>query len=265
MNILARRIAVMTAVVLCSASSRAGLLDKLGSYVTNSAATTEAGSGVASPALNALSDDQLVGGLKQALSNGLQHAIGQLGHDGGFLTNVEVKIPMPEKLRLVEKTLRSLKQDKLADNFVATMNHAAEQAVPEAATVFADAVRQMSVADAKAILTGPNDAATKFFRRTTATNLFARFHPIVQKATAAAGVTSAYKKMTAAAAGSSNTITKSLGGLLGSDAMDVDTYVTNKALDGLFKMVADEEARIRTNPAARTTELLQKVFSAAQK
>jgi Protein of unknown function (DUF4197) len=260
-----RRLAIVIAVLSCAFSSHAGFFDKLGSIVTNSTTTPASNSVTASPALNALSQDQLVGGLKEALSNGLQHAVGQLGHDGGFLTNASVKIQMPDKLLVVEKTLRSLKQDKLADNFVATMNHAAEQAVPEAASAFADAVRQMSIDDAKTILTGSNDAATQFFRRTTSTNLFARFRPIVQKATASAGVTSAYKKMTAAASGSENSLTKSLGGYLGSDAMDVDTYVTNKALDGLFKMVADEEAKIRANPAARTTDLLQKVFGAAQK
>jgi uncharacterized protein DUF4197 len=264
-----RHLAVLIALFLPLVSVRAGFLDKLGSMVTNvvtnatSVSTTN--SGAASAALNGLSQDQLVGGVKQALSNGLQHAVGQLGHEGGFLTNLDVKIQMPAKLQLVEKTLRSLKQDKLADNFVIAMNHAAEQAVPEATAVFADAVRQMSIEDAKAILTGPNDAATQYFRRTTTTNLFERFHPIVQKATASAGVTSAYKKMTAAAAGSNNTFTKGLSNLMGSDAMDVDSYVTNKALDGLFKMVADQEAKIRANPAARTTDLLQKVFGAAQK
>jgi hypothetical protein len=265
MNLHYRRLAIVIAVLSCAISSRAGFLDQLGTMVTNSTPASTVSSGTASSALNALSQDQLVGGLKQALSNGLQHAVGQLGHDGGFLTNLNVKIQMPDKLLVVEKALRSLKQDKLADNFVATMNHAAEQAVPEAASAFADAVRQMSIDDAKSILTGPNDAATQYFRRTTSTNLFARFHPIVQKATASAGVTSAYKKMTAAASGSGSTLTRSLGGYLGSDAMDVDTYVTNKALDGLFKMVAAEEASIRANPAARTTELLQKVFGAAQK
>jgi hypothetical protein len=260
------RLVVLIALISSITSSRAdGLLNKLGNLVTNATMAVTNSTTTTSPALNALSSDQLVGGLKQALSNGLQHAVGQLGHEGGFLTNLEVKIPMPERLKLVEKTLRSLKQDKLADNFVTAMNHAAEQAVPQATAVFADAVRQMSIDDAKTILTGSTNAATEYFRRTTATNLFERFHPIVQKATAAAGVTSAYKKMTAAASGSQNSFTKSLGGLMGSDAMDVDTYVTNKALDGLFKMVADEEAKIRANPAARTTDLLQKVFGAAQK
>jgi hypothetical protein len=255
--------------ILSTASSRAGIFDKLDNLVTNYVATnsitSRTNSSTASAALNGLSQDQLVGGLKQALSNGLQHAVGSLGRPDGFLTNLNVKIPMPERLVVVEKTLKSLKQEKLANDFVTSMNRAAEQAVPEATAVFADAVRQMSIDDAKAILTGPNDAATQYFRRTTSTNLFARFHPIVQKATASTGVTSTYKKMTAAAGNSSNSLMKGLGGLMGSDAMDVDSYVTNKALDGLFKMVADEEAKIRANPAARTTDLLQKVFSAAQK
>ncbi len=262
-------LAVLLLVILLAASTRAGILDKLENVVTNAIATnsltSSTNSSKTSAALNGLSQDQLVGGLKQALSNGLQHAVGSLGHPDGFLTNLDVKIPMPTRLSVVEKTLKSLKQEKLADNFVTSMNRAAEQAVPEAAAVFADAVRQMSIDDAKAILTGPNDAATQYFRRTTSTNLFQRFHPIVQKATASAGVTSTYKKMTAAAGNSSNSYMKSLGGLMGSDAMDVDSYVTNKALDGLFKMVAEEEAKIRANPSARTTDLLQKVFSAAQK
>lgn len=241
--------------------ARAGWLDALGlgKTSTNSAA---------SPALAALSQDQMVGGLKDALGNGLQHAIAQLGHDGGFLTNLNVKIPLPEKLQSVEKALRAVKQDKYADEFVATMNHAAEQAVPEAASVFGDAVKQMSIDDAKSVLTGPPDAATQFFRRTTQTNLYARFLPIVQKATAKTGVTASYKNMMAKVSGGGG-FGGSLGGLannyLGSDALDVDAYVTNKTLDGLFKMVADEEKQIRENPAARTTDLLQKVFSAAAK
>jgi hypothetical protein len=242
-------------------SAHAGWLSALGlgQSSTNSTATA---------ALSALSQDQVVGGLKDALGSGLQHAIASLGHDGGFLTNLDVKIPLPEKLQSVEKTLRALKQDKLADDFVATMNHAAEAAVPQAASVFGEAVKQMSIEDAKAILTGPPDAATQFFRRTTQTNLYARFLPIVQQATAKAGVTSAYKTMLAKVAGG-GAFGGTFGGLansyLGADALDVDAYVTNKALDGLFKMVADEEKSIRANPVARTTDLMQKVFGAVGK
>jgi hypothetical protein len=224
--------------------------------------------GQAQTTLAGLSQDQAVQGLKDALAKGLQGAIANLGHDGGFLTNLNVKIPMPEKLQTVEKAVRAMKQDKLADDFVNTMNHAAEQAVPEAASVFADALKQMSIEDAKGILSGPNDAATQYFQRTTQTNLYAKFYPIVQKATEQTGVTAAYKNLMAKA-----NVTQGLGSfgstlsssVLGKDSMDVDAYVTNKALDGLFKMVAAEEQQIRQNPVARTTATLQKVFGALKK
>jgi hypothetical protein len=236
---------------------------------TNTAAATPPSmAGEAQTTLAGLSQDQAVQGLKDALAKGLQGAIANLGHDGGFLTNLNVKIPMPEKLQTVEKAVRAMKQDKLADDFVNTMNHAAEQAVPEAASVFADALKQMSIEDAKGILSGPNDAATQYFQKTTQTNLYAKFYPIVQKATAQTGVTAAYKNLMAKA-----NVTQGLGSfgntlsssLLGKDSMDVDAYVTNKALDGLFKMVAAEEQQIRQNPVARTTATLQKVFGALMK
>jgi hypothetical protein len=226
----------------------------------------------AAPAVSiaSLPQDQLVAGLKDALGKGLQQAVASLGHDGGFLTNLNVKIPMPDKLQKVESALRAMKQDKLADDFVATMNHAAEQAVPEAGSVFVDALKQMNIDDGRAILTGPDDAATKYFQKTTSTNLYAKFYPIVQKATGKTGVTAAYKNLLDKA-----NPAQSLGGLggLGStlsnsvfdkDSLDIDAYVTNKALDGLFKMVADEEKQIRQNPVARTTDALQKVFGAVK-
>ncbi len=222
----------------------------------------------AQAALAGLSQDQMVQGLKDALAKGLQQAIAGLGHDGGFLTNLNVKIPMPEKLQKVETALRAMKQDKLADDFVATMNHAAEQAVPEAGSVFADTLKQMTIEDAKAILNGPNDAATQYFQKTTQTNLYAKFYPIVQKATAQTGVTAAYKNLMEKA-----NVGQGLGSfggtlgstLLGKDSMDVDAYVTNKAMDGLFKMVAAEEQQIRQNPVARTTATLQQVFGALKR
>jgi len=261
-----KKIICIGCLLLSVASTRAGFLDSLGLGGSKTNST-------ASAAVNALSQDQVVGGLKDALGNGVQHAISMLGQNNGFLTNLEVKIPLPDKLQSVQKALHAMGQDKYADEFIATMNHAAEQAVPVAASVFADAVKQMTIDDAKNILTGPNDAATQFFRRTTSTNLYAKFYPIVQKATAATGVTGAYKKMMAQVSGSSSTNSSSLMGSLGSlankyagsDAMDVDAYVTNKALDGLFKMVADEEKNIRANPVARTTGLMQQVFGAVSK
>jgi hypothetical protein len=168
----------------------------------------------------------------------------------------------------VEKAVRAMKQDKLVDDFVTTMNHAAEQAVPEAGSVFADVLKQMTIDDAKAILGGPNDAATQYFQKTTQTNLYARFYPIVQKATQQTGVTAAYKNlMEKANVGQGlGSFGSAIGGsLLGKDSMDIDAYVTNKALDGLFKMVAAQEQQIRQNPVARTTATLQKVFGALKK
>ncbi len=262
MNTTMKKILLALSFIVATGAAHAGWLDALG--LTKSSTNSTASTGLA-----ALSQTQMAGGLKDALGNGLQHAVASLGHDGGFLTNVAVKIPVPEKLQSAEKTLRALGQGKLVDDFIATMNHAAEQAVPEAASVFGDAVKQMSIDDAKAVLTGPDDAATQFFRRTTQTNLYARFLPIVQKATTNTGVTSAYKKMLAKVNGGGSGFGGTLGGLannyLGADALDVDAYVTNHALDGLFKMVADEEKSIRQNPVARTTDLMKQVFGAVGK
>jgi len=222
----------------------------------------------ATATLASLSQDQMVQGLKDALAKGLQQAIANLGQDGGFLTNLSVKIPMPEQMRKVESALRAMNQDKLADDFVASMNHAAEQAVPEAAGVFADTLRQMTIEDAKSILSGPDDAATRYFQKTTQTNLYAKFYPIVQKATEKTGVTAAYKNLMAKAnvAQGLGSVGSALGGsLLGKDSLDLDDYVTNKAMAGLFKMVAEEEKQIRQHPVARTTDVLQKVFGTLKK
>lgn len=213
-------------------------------------------------ALSGLSQDQMVNGLKEALGKGVQQAIATLGKPDGFLQDAHVKIPMPESLQKVEKTLRTLRQDKLADEFVTTMNRAAEQAVPESAAVLGESVKQMSVADAKTILTGTNNAATQYFRRTSETNLHARFLPIVKAATEKAGVTGAYKRMTDKASGGFGGLGS---GLLGKETPDLDNYITRKTLDGLFLKIAEQEKQIRENPVARTSDLLQKVFGAVGK
>jgi hypothetical protein len=239
------------AVPIARPSHAASFLEKLGL----GKASTNA------PSLTALSQDEISAGLKQALSKGVERAVSTLGKDDGFLKDVAVRIPMPESLRKVERTLRSVGQDKLADEFVTTMNRAAEKAVPEAAAVLGGAVKQMTVDDAKTILTSTNNAATAYFRRTSETNLYERFLPIVKAATEQTGVTSAYKKMMEKA---------SFGGfsassLLGQNATNLDGYVAHKALDGLFLKISQEEQSIRQNPVARTTDLLQKVFGAVPK
>lgn len=225
--------------------------------------------GKTAPAIPAsLSDipqDQMVTALREALSKGIQEAVATLGQEDGFLKTAGVKIPMPESLQKVEKTLRTLRQEKLADEFVITMNRAAEQAVPEAAHVLGDSVRQLSIADARSILTGTNNAATQYFRRTTETNLYTRFLPIVKNATEKAGVTAAYKRMSEKAGGALGGLGGLGGGLFEKQAPDLDSYVTRKTLDGLFVKISEQEKKIRENPAARTTELLQKVFGSLGK
>jgi hypothetical protein len=243
--------------LVAAGDTRAGWLDVLGlgqSKATNSSPSTSKG--------GALTQDQMVGGLKEALGRGVEQAVASLGRTDGFLKDATVRIPMPESLQKVENTLRTLHQDKLADDFVTTMNRAAEQAVPEAAAVLGDSVKQMSITDAKSILTGTNNAATEYFRRTSETNLYARFLPIVRVATEKTGVTSTYKKMTDKASGGFGGFGGLGSNLLGVAPPDLDDYVTRKTLDGLFAKIAEQEKLIRENPAARTTDLLQKVFGA---
>jgi hypothetical protein len=216
----------------------------LKSLITSSNVTSVAGA------------DQIAAGLKEALAKGAEQAVKRLGVTNGFLTNATVKIPMPAELKQVDTTLRKLKQDYLADEFINTMNRAAEKAVPLAAPVFAEAVKQMSIADAKAILNGPKDAATQYFSRTTRETLLKQFQPMVKQATDQVGLTASYKQLTDRA--------KVLSPFMRTQALDLDTYVTNKALDGLFAMVAMEEEKIRQDPAARTTDLLKKVFGSAK-
>ncbi len=256
-------------------ASAVDVLEQLG--IRPAATTNQSTSTLSIP----LSQDQMVQALKEALGKGLQQAVSTLGQTNGFLTNANVRIPMPEKLKPAEKALRSMKQDKLADDLILTMNRAAEQAVPAAISVFSDALKQMSITDAKNVLTGTTNAATQFFRRTTETNLYAKFLPIVKSATQTNRVVEAYKNLiTKAQSGTLSTVgatnTGTLGGVFGgilnktaeyygNNAVDVDAYVTQKALDGLFKMVSEEERKIRENPSARGTELLQKVFGAIKK
>ncbi len=203
-------------------------------------------------ALSALSNSDMIDGLKEALSVSTKNAIQSLGKTDGFFANNKVKIRMPEKLQSIESGLRKIGQDKYADEFILTMNRAAEQAIPETANILGDAIKQMTFDDAKAIVNGPDNAATEYFRSTGGSRLFEKMLPIVQAATEKTGVTNNYKNMI-----------DNLGfmkNLVDTEALDLDKYVTNKTMDGLFSILADEEKLIRTNPAARTTELLKKVF-----
>lgn len=200
-----------------------------------------------------VSDNDIAAGLKEALGKGVTTAIKTLGKPNGFLLNPRVKIPLPKSLQKLEKGLRIAGQGKSVDAFVASMNNAAEKAVPVAIDVFVDAIKQMSFDDARKILfSGQKDSATQFFRRTSEETLRGKFRPIVEEFTEKTGVTQKYKTMVGKAGFAAQ--------FLGKDATDLDGYVTQKALDGLFLLVADEEAKIRENPIGRTTALLKKVF-----
>jgi hypothetical protein len=201
--------------------------------------------------INDLSNKDAVAGLKEALNKGTANAVASLGKENGFFSNDRVKIPLPDSIQKVEKTLRKLKMGKYADELVLTMNRAAEVAVPEARTLLLDAVKEMSVQDAKGILTGGDTAATEYFRGKTSQKLTARFLPIVQKATAKVGVAQKYSQFSGKAARL---------GIMNESDTNLENYITQKALSGLFLIIADEEKAIRANPVKQASKLLNKVF-----
>lgn len=207
-----------------------------------------------------LSSTQIDAGLKEALSVGAERAVALLGRDGGFLNDQSVRIPLPGTLGKVADTARRLGQGKYVDQFEQTVNKAAEQAIPETLEIVKQTVSGMTLQDAKGILNGGDDAATSYLREKAGPSLREAVRPIVSKATDQAGATAAYKNLMSTAGGSLG----SLGGLFGGQqqtSLDLDDYVTGKTLDGLFLKLAAEEKAIRTNPVARSTDLLKKVFT----
>ncbi|MDN3578870.1 DUF4197 domain-containing protein [Chitinimonas viridis] len=201
--------------------------------------------------LDKLNNKDAASGLKEALTQAATVAVGQLGKADGFLGNSEVKIPLPDGLRKAEKLLRTLGQGERADELVTSMNRAAEKAVQEAKPVLVDSIKKMSWQDAKGILTGGDTAATDYFRRTTSEAISARFKPIVEKATAKVKLAEKYNAYAGQAA--------QLGLIKREDA-NLDNYVTQRTLDGLFLMIAKEEKAIRADPMGQASKLLRKVF-----
>ena len=213
-----------------------------------------------------LPTSDIAAGLKEALAKGTTNAINSLGRDGGFWNNAKVRIPLPGKLEQAGKLARQLGQGAKVDAFELSMNRAAEKAVPQVAEIFGDAIRKMTLDDARGILAGGDHAATDFFRRVAGDALTARIRPIVAKATDSVGVTQKYKAFTAGGMGGElGGVLGALGGKSGKSSkgaspLDLDDYVTAKTLDGLFTTIGEQEQSIRHNPGARTTDLLKKVF-----
>jgi hypothetical protein len=203
--------------------------------------------------LENISNREAINALKSALDRGARAAVAQLGRENGFLGDARVKIPLPESLRRAERNMRRFGMGKYADELIVTLNRAAEAAVPEAEQLLIDALRQMSVQDAKGILTGGETAGTEYFRRVTAGELAKRFQPIVQRATARVGLAQKYNQYAARGV---------RVGLVDAEDANLDDYVTRKALDGLFFMVAEEERKIRKDPVGSASRLIKKVFGA---
>jgi hypothetical protein len=203
-----------------------------------------------------LSNKDASSGLKEALIKGAETAVGQLGKRDGFLGDSRVRIPLPDSLQQAEGVMRKFGMGKQADELIETLNHAAELAVVEAKPILVNAVRKMSFDDAKSILMGGDDAATQYFKRTTAGPIGAKFLPVVQKATSKVQLADKYNQYAGKAA---------KFGLVDAKDANLDAYVTQRALDGLDLMIAEKEKEIRKNPVAAGSALLKMVFGAAAK
>jgi hypothetical protein len=203
-----------------------------------------------------LSNKDASSGLKEALIKGAETAVGQLGKRDGFLGDSRVRIPLPDSLQQAEGVMRKFGMGKQADELIETLNHAAELAVVEAKPILVNAVRKMSFDDAKSILMGGDDAATQYFKRTTAGPIGAKFLPVVQKATSKVQLADKYNQYAGKAA---------KFGLVDAKDANLDAYVTQRALDGLYLMIAEKEKEIRKNPVAAGSALLKMVFGAAAK
>lgn len=249
-----KRIIALSALAMCFTHANAldmgTLKDALKSNGGSSTASTS------SAGVSSLSNEEASGGLKEALTQGVGKAVATLGAADGFFGNKEVKIPLPKSLKKIEKGMKLMGMGKQSDELVLKMNRAAEAAVPEAKALLVGSIKQMTLADAKAILTGPQDAATQYFKRTTSKQMGEKFLPIVTKATENVQLAASYNKY--AEMGSKFGVVKK-------EDANIEKYVTNKALDGLYLMIAKEEAAIRKDPLGQASNLLKKVFGAIGK
>ena len=237
---------VLLVFIFCTAAAYAGILDNAIKSIGSPASKgTENGTG------KGPDSDTAVSGLKEALSIGTENAVKNVSKTDGFFKNKMIKILMPEKIQKVADVLGKVGYQKEVDDFVLSMNRAAEKAAPKAASHFVGAIKKMSFEDARGILQGGDTAATEFFKKKTHDKLYSEFKPIISSSMNEVGVTKSYKNMMA----KYDSIP-----FMDKQSLDLDHYVTNKSLDGLFYMVGQEEKKIRTDPAARVTDLLKTVF-----
>ena len=196
-------------------------------------------------------ENTIISALKEAISIGANNAVNSVSKNDGYFGNQAIKILMPEKIKMITDGLSKIGYQKQVDDFILSMNRAAEKAAPEATAFFINAIKEMTFEDARKILNGSDTAATDYFKIKTNDKLYEAFKPIISSSMNEAGVTRYYKDMTSKF--TSLPFVKP-------ELLDLDHYVTNNALDGLFYMIGEEEKKIRTDPKARVTELLKKVF-----
>jgi len=231
-------------VLLPCLGSAQGLGDMLKGMKLPTMPSTGAGAG--------LDQGTAASGLKEALAIGTGNAVASGSKLDGYFGNQMIKILMPKQIQNVADVLGKLGYQKQVDEFVLSMNRAAEKAAPQAKSIFMDSIKAMTFDDAKNILGGGDTAATEYFKQKTSGKLTEAFKPIISKSMDDVGATKAYKDMM----GKYTAVP-----FMKTESLDLDNYVTGKSLDGLFYMVGQEEKAIRTNPAARTTDLLKKVFA----
>jgi hypothetical protein len=239
-----RRLFLVGALALPETAHAQSLLDQ-GRQLLNQAAPATGARG------RGASLAEVAQGLKDALEKGAAAAVARLGRNDGFLGDATVKIPLPDTLARVQSALQSIGMSGMADDLQTRINRAAEQATPAARDIFLRAIRAMTVSDAQGILSGPGDAATQYLRRTTGTEIGNQMRPPIDRALQSVGAIQSYERMMGAY--------RNIPGV--PDARgNLSDWTRDKGLDGIFHYVAREEADIRANPAARTTELLRKVF-----
>lgn len=199
-----------------------------------------------------LSSDTIVNGLKEALVIGTKKAVESASKDGGYLNNPQIRIPLPPRVQQAAGLMRQLGLNKMAEDFEQSINRAAEKAAPQATSIMVDAIKSMTIDDARNILNGENDATTRFFEEHTRDKLSGLFEPIIDTSLNEVGATRYYNQLDGKVS-SVPVVGQNLN-------LNLSDYVTSQALDGLFVMIAQEEQKIRSNPVARTSELLQQVF-----
>ncbi|MCU7834431.1 MAG: DUF4197 domain-containing protein [gamma proteobacterium symbiont of Taylorina sp.] len=245
----------LTTTLLLTTASFAGWQDMLKD--ADKVLKTSTGKSTASNIGSTLSNDQISQGLKEALDVGVKTAVDMLGKKNGFLSDQAVKIMLPEEMETIEKLLRSAGQEEIIDDYVSSMNRAAEQAVPKVTDVFVDSISKMSLRDAQSILSGSDTAATDYFRKNTSKQLSQLINPYIKSAMDKNQVTQYYQSLSSTVKQyDSFGLTKKYLG----DVEDINKYVTDKTLDGLFTKIADQEKLIRANPMARSTDILKDVF-----